>query len=73
MIEWREIPISSNVAALGYSDDPPALLVRWVKGRVSMYLGVPRNMFEEGVRAPSVGSWLNQFVKGHYDHQYVNL
>jgi len=69
-VTWKEV-FSSNVSRLGYQNDPPALLVEWVKGKTSEYAGVDEKLFEELTRAPSVGNALNMEVKGKYPHRYV--
>ena len=69
-VRWKQV-FSSNVARLGWRENPPALLVEWVKGRVSEYDGVSEKLFEELTKAPSVGSALNERVKGKFNHFYV--
>lgn len=69
-IIWKQV-FSSNVAELGYREDPPSLFVRWVKGRVSEYEGVDAKLFDELTKAPSVGMALNTKVKSKFQHRYV--
>lgn len=69
-VVWKQV-FSSNVSELGYQSEPPALLVRWAKGRTSEYAGVDEKLFEELTKAPSVGSALNERVKGKFPHRYV--
>jgi len=70
-IVWKEVPTSSNVKRIGWQEDPPALIVEWVKGRVSEYAGVDGELFEKLEKAPSVGSALNSEVKGKFQHRYI--
>ena len=72
-IEWRETPLSSNVSRLGYQSDPPALIVDWRSSKKGMseYSGVEPAVFEEGLKSPSVGSWLNTAIKPKYPMRYV--
>lgn len=69
-VVWKQV-FSSNVSRLGYQEDPPALLVEWVKGRTSEYSGVDAKLFDELTKAPSVGSALNERVKGKFQHRYI--
>lgn len=68
-IIWREV-FSGNVSKLGYDTESNTLLVAWVKGRISGYRNVPEDMFEDLCKAPSVGSAVNDTIKGKYDHFY---
>ena len=70
-VVWKDIPTSSNVKRIGWQDQPPALIVEWVKGRVSEYAGVDAKLFEEIEKAPSVGSAINERVKGQFEHRYI--
>ncbi len=72
-IEWRETPLSSNVVRLGYQSDPPALIVDWRNSKKGMseYAGVDGATFEEGLKAPSIGRWLNTAIKPKYSMRYI--
>jgi hypothetical protein len=62
---------SSNVAAIGYDAESSALIVRWRRGKVSEYLGVPANVANEAMNAPSIGLALQATIKGQYPHRYI--
>ena len=57
---------SSNVEAIGYDDDLQELHVQFVSGGNYIYQGVPRQIFDELMNAPSKGSFLNRQIKNVY-------
>lgn len=64
--------ISSNVAAVGYDDRAQELYVRFHHGsRTYIYSGVPWNLYEAFLRAPSKGRFLTWAIKGHYPYRLV--
>lgn len=62
---------SSHVARVGYVAQDQTLLVEWDTGRTSAYQGVPPDVADEALNAWSVGTFLNNSVKGKYRHSYV--
>lgn len=62
---------SSHVNKVGYDPQQRELLVEWDTGRVSAYADVPPDVADEAVNAWSVGTFLNNEVKGRYRHSYV--
>lgn len=67
---WSRQVYSSNVAEVGYDPETKELLITWTKGKRSIYSGVPEELAEQLVNAPSVGSMLNTEVKPFYAHRY---
>ncbi len=68
----NRIPVqSSNVAEVGYDSGTMTLEVLFHSGNVYQYFDVPQAVFEELVRAESVGSFLNAQIKNVY--RYVRL
>lgn len=69
---WRNIAISSNVAAVGYDPETKTLLVRWShSGKTSAYEDVPPEVFEQASTNWSVGTYINDQVKPNFRHRYV--
>lgn len=62
MMEWTPVS-SSHVAAVGYDDSTNTLGVRFLTGAEYHYPGVPRSIYEGLLSAPSVGSFLDAYVK----------
>lgn len=62
---------SSNIEAIGHDDDAQELHVQFLSGGSYIYHGVPREVFEEMMNAPSKGSYLNREVKGRFDYSKV--
>lgn len=67
MADLRDV-YSSHVARIGYEGGN--LTVEWTTGKVSVYEGVPADLADEVMNAPSVGSALRG-IKGSYRHRYA--
>lgn len=70
MPAWRREVYSTNVQAIEYSEETKEMAVTWLKGKRSIYSGVPEDVALECANAPSVGVFLNTEVKGKYAHRY---
>ena len=70
MAAWERSVYSSNVSMVGYDPETKDLIVTWTKGKRSIYSGVPEELAEQLVNAPSVGSMLNAEIKPYYSHRY---
>lgn len=57
---------SSHIAAIGYEDG--MLVVQYKTGRVAHYSGVPPDVAERVLSAPSVGEAMHAEIRGKYDH-----
>jgi KTSC domain-containing protein len=60
---------SSNIEAIGYDADARELWVRFISGDSYVYSDVPPATFEDIMRAPSKGSYLNREIKPNYDYR----
>jgi hypothetical protein len=58
------------VSEIGYREDAKEMTVVWIKGRRSVYSGVPEELALQVANAPSVGSMLNTDIKPYYSHRY---
>lgn len=67
MIELTYVD-SSNIDAIGYDEDNQELHVKFLSGGYYTYSGVPKEVFDELMNAPSKGSYLNREVKGVYQY-----
>lgn len=64
---------SSNVKAVGYSDKRSTLFVRFAGNALYKYEGVTREVYDELLISPSVGSFISkQIVKGGYTYAKTN-
>lgn len=61
---------SSNIDALGYND--AGLWVRFKSGGLYRYPKCPRTIYDDGLKAPSVGQWFRSAVMGTFKHETVN-
>jgi hypothetical protein len=59
---------SSNVEAIGYDQTAQEIHVRFLSGDTYVYHGVPQEIFDELMSAPSKGSYLNRVIKPNYGY-----
>jgi len=71
MIDMQVVQ-SSNIEAIGYDADTHELHVRFLtSGKTYVYPGVPQEIYEGLMNAPSHGVYFGQFVKPIYTHFYI--
>lgn len=74
-LQVKEV-FSSNVSKLGYDDATSTLYVQWTNsksGMASAYFGVPIDVYENLLRAPSIGGMIHSDIKGTYPTKYVSM
>ena len=63
----RRKPVSSSmIASVGYAARKRILEIEFVSGRVYQYLDVERETYEALLKAPSLGTFFNEYVKDEY-------
>jgi hypothetical protein len=62
---------SSLVASIGYDDAANTLEVEFRSGAIYQYFGVPQNMYEQLMQAPSKGQFINTYIKNAYAYSRV--
>lgn len=67
----RRVVQSSNVAAIGYDDASNTLEVEFNNGAVYQYFGVPANLYNLMMEAPSKGQFLNANIKNAFPFSRV--
>jgi len=67
---WEKEVYSTNVQAIGYDEETQDLYVIWLKGKRSIYSGVPEDVAVQLANAPSVGAMMNSDIKNRYPHRY---
>lgn len=67
----RDAVQSSNVVAIGYDRPTQTLEVEFLKGAVYQYYGVPENMYDNIMSAPSKGVFLNTYIRDSYPFSRV--
>ena len=68
---WEKDVYSSNVSRVGYDAEAKELYVTWIRGKRSVYVGVPEQLAIDLSNAPSVGQMLNSEIKPYYAHRYA--
>lgn len=64
------VPVnSSNVSEVGYDEQNMIVYVRYIKGSLYIYKGVPRYNYEGLLYAGSVGSYLHRNFKNVYPYE----
>jgi hypothetical protein len=67
----RQPVSSSNIASVGYDQAAQILEVEFLNHTVYQYFNVPLPVYEALMAAGSHGTYLNAYVKGHYQYQKV--
>jgi len=62
---------SSSVVEVGYDPKTKILEVVFRKGDVYQYLDVPMNVYQDLIRADSVGKFFNIQIKSNYQYRKV--
>ena len=60
--------VSSNIEAVGFDDELEELTVEFKGGRLYSYDGVKRNVYDDLIKAPSVGSYFAANIRGFYNY-----
>lgn len=61
------VPVSSsNIASLGYGEEAEVLEVHFLTGETYQYEGVPKEVYEEFLAAPSKGKFFHASVREEY-------
>ena len=67
----RGIVHSSNVASIGYDELAGTLEVEFQSGAIYQYFGVPQNLYDQLMQAPSKGQFLNTYIKNAFAYSRV--
>lgn len=68
----NRVPVtSSSVASVGYDPNTMTLEVEFSNGAVYQYFDVPETLYHDLMGASSVGTYLNQHIKGSYRYAQV--
>lgn len=62
---------SSNIASIGYDTQTETLEVEFLNGTIYQYYNFPENLYEELMREPSKGKFLNLYIKNAYPYSRV--
>lgn len=68
---WRVPVVSTSIRSVGYDEGADALEIEFRSGGVYRYLDVPRNAFEDLLRADSHGRYFHEHVRGEYDYRRI--
>ena len=57
---------STALSYAQYDEDTETLTVDFVNGRTYTHEGVPKNLYDQLVEAPSPGQFYNSFIRGAF-------
>lgn len=63
---------SMVISGFKYDVDTQVLRIYFVSGMVYDYKNVPHHVYDAMTKAFSKGTYLNRYIKGHYDFEKVN-
>ena len=72
MIIDREPVVSSNLKSVGYDEDSETLEIEFQSDSVYRYFGVPADIYQELMDAPSHGSDHWHFIRDDYEYVRMN-
>ena len=67
----RQSVASTNLQSVGYDERTQTLEVQFASGRLYQYYGVPANMHEQLMQAPSKGQFFNTYIRRSYPFSRV--
>ena len=59
---------SSIISSIGYDPQTSTLEVEFLNSGIYQYYGVPENMYQQLMSAPSKGQFLNTYIKNQYPY-----
>lgn len=71
---WEKDVFSKMVSKVAWEGEDPTsgtMFVTFVKGKTAAYSGVPEDVAVQMTKSPSVGTMMNQEIKGQYPFRYV--
>lgn len=70
-MERTPVENSTQIASVGYDSSIQALEVEFKTGGIYRYSGVPFEMADAFVKAPSMGRFLGEHINGKFEYQRV--
>lgn len=67
----RDLVGSSNIVSVGYDEASQTLEVEFLNGSIYQYYNVGAPLYEEFMRAPSKGQFLNTYIRNGYPFSRV--
>ena len=67
-MEWIVTPESSSIAVVAYEPECSTLIIKFKNGGSYGYFGVPRDVFDAMIAAPSKGRYFAEHIKGMFHH-----
>lgn len=71
MARWDKDVYSSMVESVGYDDEAQVMFVTFNTGKTYAYQGVSEDEARDASNAASVGSYINENIKGRYSYRRI--
>lgn len=65
-MEEKAFENSSFIKHISYDDKRKEMTIHFVSGYVHTYDKVPKEVWEEAIKTPSIGKFFHSRIKGHY-------
>jgi hypothetical protein len=62
----RQPVSSSDLCSVGYDSKSQTLEIEFYSGGIYQYFGVPCELYEELMNAPSLGSFFHRYIKNNF-------
>lgn len=69
-IDFRPV-YSSYITEIGHNSETNEMVVKYKKGKPSLYSDVPFEKYQVIAQSPSVGQAVHDIIRGQHPHQYV--
>jgi len=69
----RKPVTSSNLRSVGYNETNKILEIEFHKGGIYQYLEVPKEIYEELMKAPSQGRYHYYRIKNRFRYKKINI
>ena len=67
-VNWVQV-VSSNIGALAHDHETNELHIQFKNGHHYVYAGVPRTLYHQALTAGSAGKFVNDQIKGKFEHK----
>lgn len=67
----NQMVVSREIKWIGYEHKSSMLQVEFIEGRVYQYQGVPQDLYEQFLAAPSYGRFFEQRIKNHFPYRRI--
>jgi hypothetical protein len=63
---------SANILKIAFDDKQETFDITFLDEKTYRYFDVPRELFDEAIKSPSIGAFINRNLKGAFRYAYIN-